>query len=141
MINKMQIAILSGAEMLESKLCDYNDAYILVKEDITVIAAVAIQVSLKNCRPFAKYITTIDGATIDDAEELDLSTSMYNLIEYSLNYSDSIRILWFYIKDEMKHLILMLILLIIIILNLLNIRINYWETQLLSPLQIKLMGF
>ena len=120
--------------MLESKLCDYNDAYILVKEDITVIAAVAIQSMLQ-------YITTIDGATIDDAEELDLSMSMYNLIEYSLNYSDSIRILWFYFKDEMKHIILMLILLIIIILNLLNIRINYWETQLLSPLQIKLMGF
>ena len=66
--------------MLESKLCDYNDAYILVKGDITVIAAVATQVSLKNCRPFTKYITTID-----DAEELDLSMSMYNLIEYSLN--------------------------------------------------------
>ena len=46
--------------------------------------------SLKNCAPFTKYITKIDEAAIDDAEELDLAMSMYNLIEYSFNYSDTI---------------------------------------------------
>ena len=47
--------------------CDC-DAYILVKDDITVTAAPAIQVSFKNCELFTKCITIVDGAIIDDAK-------------------------------------------------------------------------
>ena len=36
----------------------------------------------------------------DDAEDLDLVMSMYNIIEYSSNYSETTRSLWFYSKDE-----------------------------------------
>ena len=66
----------------------------------TVTAAPATQVAFKNCAPFIKCITTIDETTIDDAEDLDLVMPMYNLIEYSSNYSETTGSLWFYSKDE-----------------------------------------
>ena len=47
-----------------------------------------------------KCITKIDGATIDDAEDLDLVMPMYNLIEYSSNCLETTGSLWFYSKDE-----------------------------------------
>ena len=60
---------------------------ILVKDNITIAAAPATQVSFKNCAPFIKCITKIDGTTIDNVKDLDIVMSMYNLIEYSSNYS------------------------------------------------------
>ena len=59
-----------------------------------------IQVAFKKYAPFTKCITKIDGTTIDDAEDLDLVMPMYNLIEYSSNYSETTGSLWFYSKDE-----------------------------------------
>ena len=50
----------------------------------------------KNCAPFTKCITTIDVTTIDDAKDLDLVMPMYNLLEYSSNYSETTGSLWFY---------------------------------------------
>ena len=47
------------------------------------------QVAFKNCTPCTKCITKIDGTTIDDAEDLDLVTRLYNLLEYSSNYYDT----------------------------------------------------
>ena len=87
-----------NAEILKSNLCDYNDAYILVRGDITVVAVPATQVAFKICAPFTKCITKIDETTKDDAEDLDLVTPMYKLIEYSSNYSET-NILWLYSKD------------------------------------------
>ena len=58
------------------------------------------QAAFKNCAPFTKCTTKIDGTTIDDAENLDLVMSMYNLIEYNSNYSSTTGSLWFYSKDE-----------------------------------------
>ena len=37
--------IIYNTEVLKSNLCDYNDAYILVRCDITVVAAPATQLS------------------------------------------------------------------------------------------------
>ena len=45
-------------------------------------------------------ITKVDATTIDDAEDLDLVIAKHNLIEFSLNYSETTGILWFYSKDE-----------------------------------------
>ena len=87
-----------NTEILKSNICDYNDAYILVTGDITVVAATATQVAFKNCALFTKCITKIDGTTIDDAE--DLVMSMHNLIEHSSNDSETTGSLWFYSKDE-----------------------------------------
>ena len=83
--------IIYNADVLKSNFCDYNDAYILVKGNITVIAAPETQVSFKNFAPFTKCITKIDGTTIDDAEGLDLVMPMYNLVKYSSNYSEVTR--------------------------------------------------
>ena len=88
-----------NTEVLKSNLCDHNDAYILVRGDITVTSAPETPVLFKNCAPFTKCITKIDGTTIDDAEDLDLVMSMYSLIEYSSNYSETSS-LWFYSNNE-----------------------------------------
>ena len=90
-----------NTEVLKSNLCDYNDTYILVKGDITVTAASETQVPFKNCASFIKCITEIDEATVRDVEDLDLVMPMYNLIEYSSNYSETIVSLWFHSKDEL----------------------------------------
>ena len=90
--------IICNAEVLKY-ICDYNDAYILVRVDIT-IAAHATQVAFITCAPFTKCITKFEGTTIDDAEDLDLVMLMYNLFEYSLNYSNTTGSLRFYLKDK-----------------------------------------
>ena len=92
--------IVCNIKVLKYDIFDYNNAYILVRGNVTIIGHPASQVAFKNCAPFTKYITKIDGTTIDDAEDLDLVMSMYNLIEYSSNYSETTRNLWFYSKDE-----------------------------------------
>ena len=79
--------IIYNTEVLKSNLCDYNDAYILLRGDITVIRHHVTQLVFKNCATFTKCITKINGKTIDDAENLDLVMPMFNLIEYSSNYS------------------------------------------------------
>ena len=92
--------IIYYTEVLKYTLCDYNDAYILVRGNITIAGHQVTQVAFKNCAPFTKCITKIDGTTIDDAEDLDLVMPMYNLIEHNSNYSETTASLWFYFKDE-----------------------------------------
>ena len=48
-------------------------------------------------------ITKIDETTINDSEDLGLVMPLYNLIEYSSNYSEKARSLWFYFKDEANN--------------------------------------
>ena len=84
--------------MLRSNLCDYCDAYILVKGTITVKAPGANNganiirdkrnrpLILKNNAPFVSCITRINGELIEDADDLDIVMSMYNLLEYCKNY-------------------------------------------------------
>ena len=82
--------------MLRSSLCDYSDAYILVKGNISVNntagAAFAAnntnkKVIFKNCAPFTNCISKINNTQIDNAEYIDIEMPMYNLKEYSDNYS------------------------------------------------------
>ena len=79
--------IICDTEVLKSNLCDYNDAYILLRGDIIVIRHHVTQFVFKNCATFTKCITKINGITIDDAEDLDLVIPMFNMIECSSNYS------------------------------------------------------
>ena len=75
--------IFHNTEVLKSNLCHYIDAYILAKGDIITTALNnSTPVAFKNCAPFIKNITNIDGTTIDD--DLDLVVPMYNLLQYSL---------------------------------------------------------
>ena len=94
----------------------YNDAYILVRGGITATAHNnPIPAVFKNFAPLTKCNTEIDGATTDDTEDLELAMLMYNLLEYSSNYSD-MTVYGFNLK--MKQLILMLILGMSMLLNL-----------------------
>ena len=80
--------------MLNSSLCDYSDAYILVKGKITIAGAgndVAARqadernkgVVFRNCAPFINCISEINNTQIDNAKDIDIVMPMYNLIEYS----------------------------------------------------------
>ena len=100
--------------MLRSDLCDFSDAYIVVKGNITVtkktftaddidapnntaanVAATNTannnelgdkKLDFKNNAPFINCISKINGVKIDNAEDLDVVVPMYNLLEYSKNY-------------------------------------------------------
>ena len=94
--------------MLRSSLCDYSDAYILVKGNITVNNTAADgaaanntnkKVIFKNCAPFTNCISKINNTQIDNAEYIDIVMPMYNLIEYSDDYSKTSGSLWQYCKD------------------------------------------
>ena len=73
--------------MLRSDLCDFSDAYIVVKGVITVTSSNNAKrnksVTFKNNAPFINCITKINGIKIDNAEDLDVVMPMYNLLEYS----------------------------------------------------------
>ena len=100
--------------MLRSDLCDYSDAYIIVKGTITAVkkafpaddfeapnnaAANAATTNaandnafgekklvFKNNAPFINCISKINGVKIDNAEELVVVIPMYSLLEYSKQY-------------------------------------------------------
>ena len=100
--------------MLRSNLCDYSDAYILVKGKIVVTVpgvnnnANNIRdkrnrpVILKNNAPFVSRITRINGELIEDADDLDIVMPMYNLLEYSKNYRKTIGSLYNYYTVELS---------------------------------------
>ena len=86
---------------LESKLCDYSDAYVLVTGNIAVAGCSDnTKVAFKNCAPFRKCRTEINETFIDEAEHINITMPMYNLIEYSDNYSDTSGSLWQFKRDE-----------------------------------------
>ena len=76
--------------MLRSSLCDYRDAYILVKGNISVNNTAAEgaavnntnkKVIFKNCAPFTNCISKTNNIQISNAEYIDIVMPMYNLIE------------------------------------------------------------
>ena len=86
---------------IESSLCDYSDAYILVTGNITATPNnAATQVVFKNCAPFEKCRTEINETFVDEADFINITMPMYNLIEYSDNYSDTSGSLWQFKRDE-----------------------------------------
>ena len=88
-------------KVIKSNLCDYSDAYILVTGDITATDGDAnTKVAFKNCAPFTKCVTHVNNEHVDNADNLDNVMLMYNLIEYSDNYSDTSRSLWHFKRDE-----------------------------------------
>ena len=95
--------------MIRSNLCNYSDAYILVKETITVPNTAASgaavnntnkKVIFKNCAPFADCITEINNTQVDDAQKTDIVMPIYNFIEFSNAYSKISGSLWQYYRDE-----------------------------------------
>ena len=93
-------AVKFETKVIKSDLCDYTDAYILVTGDITATGGDAnTRVAFKNCAPFTKCITHINDEHVDGANNLDIIMPMYNLIEYSNNYSDTSESLWQFKRD------------------------------------------
>ena len=89
---------------LESSLCYYSDAYILATGNINVTGGDNnTKVVFKNCAPFEKCRTEINETFVDDADFINITMPMYNLIEYSDNYSDTSRSLWNFKRDEIER--------------------------------------
>ena len=89
--------------MLRSDLCDYSDVYIVVKETIDLSASAANEndkaeknFAFKNNAPFRSCIskTLISKTLIGNLEELDIAMLIYNLLEYSQNYTMTSGSLW-----------------------------------------------
>ena len=57
-------------------------------------------VTFKNCAPFTKCISSINNTDIDTAQDIDIVMLMYNLIEYSDNYSKTSGSLWQYYRND-----------------------------------------
>ena len=88
---------------IESSLCNYSDAYISVTGDIRATPNSATQVIFKNCAPFEKCRTEINETFVDEADIINITMPMYNLIEYSDNYSDTSGSLWNFKRDEIEE--------------------------------------
>ena len=98
--------------MLRSNLCDYSDAYILVKGTIRVngiVNGVKNEILrrnrlliLTNNAPFVSCMTKINNEFIEDADDFDIVMPMYNLLEYSKNYRKTICSLYNYYRDELS---------------------------------------
>ena len=96
--------------MLRSDFCDYSDAYIVVKGTIDFLALAANEnnkaeknVVFKNNAPFTSCISKINSTLIDNAD-FDIVMLMYNLLEYSQNYSMISGGLWNYQRDEIDNI-------------------------------------
>ena len=81
-------------------MCDFSDAYVVVKGDITVTESNNAErnesVAFKNNAPFINCISKINSVQIDNAEDLEVVMPMYNLLEYSKNCRKTRGSLWNY---------------------------------------------
>ena len=101
---------------IESSLCDYSDAYILVTGNIAVTKTIATaaggnrqrkqpldaatEVVFKNFAPFENCRMEINDTYVYEAKHINTAMPMYNLIEYSDKYSDSSGSLWSFKRDK-----------------------------------------
>ena len=101
---------------IESSLGDYSDAYILVTGNVAfkrrnvadtadIALGAIIQVALKNCAPVEKCLTEIDDTLADEANVINITMPIYNLIEYSENYSNTSGSLWDFKRDEIDDIV------------------------------------
>ena len=83
--------------MLRPDLCDFSDAYIIVKGTITLtktnrrgfIDKRNRFLAFKNDAPFTNCISKINNVLIDTVDDLDVVMLMYDLIQYSKNYRNT----------------------------------------------------
>ena len=80
----------------------------LVKGNISANNAAAIpaatnnrnkKVIFKNCVPFTDCMNKINNIQVDNIKDIDIVMPLYNLTEYSDNYSKTYGSLWQYCKD------------------------------------------
>ena len=93
--------------MLRPDLCDYSDAHIVVKGIISLTSTNSKtrrnkKLAFKNNAPFRSYISKINNTLIGNAEGLRIVLPMYDLLEYSENYSNKSGSLWNYYRDKVN---------------------------------------
>ena len=90
--------------MLRSDLCNFSDAYIVVKGTINVTdpndTNYDKKLAHKNNAPFTSFISKINNTLIDNPEDLDIVMPTYNLLEYIKNYRKTTGGFWNYYRDE-----------------------------------------
>ena len=90
--------------MLISDIYYFSDAYIVMKGVFTVTEPENVKwnksFAFKNNASFINSISKINGVQIDNAEDLDVVISMYNLLECSKNFRKTTVSLWNYYRDE-----------------------------------------
>ena len=79
--------IIFKTTMSDSSFCDYSDAYILVKGNISAINTAGAgaaanninkKIIFKNCTPFTNCISEISNTQVDNAKYSDIVIPMYN---------------------------------------------------------------
>ena len=92
--------------MLKADLCDYSDACITVKGLLAAASNENVKaqknVAFKNNALFRSCISKVNSTLIVNAEDLDIAMPMYNLLEYSQNYSMTSGSLCNYYRDGGK---------------------------------------
>ena len=91
---------------LRNDLCNFNDAYIVVRGKITATNpgndnnVLNRKVALENTpAPFFNCALIINSQLIEDAQDLDIVMSMYNLLYYSKNFRKTTGSFWNYYPD------------------------------------------
>ena len=102
--NKPSKQIRFKTSMLRSDLCDYSEAYIVVKGTITVTRTNSVlydkKLAFKNKAPFTSCISKINNTLIDNSADLDVVIPMYNLLEYSKYCRKTTGSFWNHYRDE-----------------------------------------
>ena len=90
--------------MLRSNLCDFSDAYIVVKGKIIITNpdndAYDKTLAFNNNAPFISCTLKVTNLLIHVADDLDIVLPMCNLLQYSKNYRKTTCSLWNYYRDE-----------------------------------------
>ena len=79
-------------QWLRSDLCDYSDAFIVVKGAMSITgindnSKRNKELTFKNNAPFRSSVTKINNTFIDSTEDLDIVIPMFIFLEYSDRYS------------------------------------------------------
>ena len=98
--HKQGLLIKFQTENIKLSLCDYSDVFILVTGNIIVTADNNTDVVFKNCATFSTCTTKISDIFVDEANHIYIAMPIYNLIQYSDNYSDTSGSLWQFKRDE-----------------------------------------
>ena len=89
---------------LRSDLCDWNDAYLVVKRKISTTNpdddAYDRKPALKNNASFFSCVLKINGNLIENAEDLDIVIPMHHLLCYNKNYRKTTGSFYYYYRDE-----------------------------------------
>ena len=99
----VQSIVKFNTETVKPFLCDYSDAYILVTGDIKIQNGNNdTGVAIKNYHPFTRASFKLNEEQVDNANNLDLTMELYNMLEYSDNYADTAAYLYQYKKTRTK---------------------------------------